>query len=68
MINFFLEHNERQKCWKIFDMRNHQETGEPVCLMSISDSLMDRFLAGLLLQSGAIDLDKIGSTNSRKEG
>jgi hypothetical protein len=65
-MKFYLEHNERIKCWKIFDMRNHQETEEALCLMSISDSLMDRFLAGILLQNGAIELEEI--VHSPKKG
>lgn len=53
---FLLERNIRQKCWKIYDMKNHKQIEEPTLLVSIGDSLMQRLLAGYLVAQGAIDL------------
>jgi hypothetical protein len=56
-VRFLLEHNERQKCWKIYDMRKHRQIEEPPMLMSIGDSMMDDLLAGYLIAQGAIEVD-----------
>ena len=55
-MKFYIEHNPRQKCWRIYDMRKHKQIEEPPCLMSIGDSMMERYLTALLISNGAIEL------------
>lgn len=54
-MDFYIEHNKRQKCWRIYDLR-HEEKMEAVCLMTIGDSLMDRYLQALLITNGVLEI------------
>lgn len=62
-MRFYLERNERQKCYRVYDMQNHSQIEEPRCIMSIGDSLMDKLLTGYLIAQGAIQPWQIEKEN-----
>ena len=63
-MKFYLEHNKKQKCWRIYDM--HQEDClEPICLITIGDSLMDRYLQAICVLNGAIEIEELGEQQKR---
>lgn len=54
-MKFYLERNEKQQCWKIYDMQLYKPMTDPVLLVSISDEIMDRLLMGYCIAQRAIE-------------
>jgi hypothetical protein len=59
-MKYLLEYTKRRKSWDIYDMEsNPHEIEEPIRLMSISETLMDKLIEGYLVAQGAITVKKI---------
>ncbi len=59
-MKYLLEYSKRRKCWEIFDMEsNTREIEEPIKLMTIGETHMDRLIEAYLVSAGAITVKKI---------
>lgn len=51
-MRFHLEHNLKERCWKIYDLQNAKQIEEPPLMWTIAETRFDEMLLGLLIMHG----------------
>lgn len=57
-MKFYIKYEKERQCYSVHDLRNSSPIHITPIIMHISESMMDRYLTGLLIMNGVIDEPK----------